>query len=364
MSKDFLKIVLCLICCWTICVPSFCQVFDSMSAKEAGEARSKMIAYSKEFIGVPYVYGGDTKSGMDCSGFIFTVVNDSLGIKLPRSTSGLYAGVRIIDDKEREPGDLVFFKTVGSKISHVGLYLGRDHFIHAASDGPNTGVIVSSLKESYWGRTYACTGRFLPASGSGTSGEQLVQGESSVTGSGTEVATSDKGFFGKVILEGSLTGDWNFFTPESFYLISRGFTLDLHARYADFTLQPGFGMSLGYDQSMGIFKIPLLFSLTISDYVRVYGGPVFSIGSAVIPNSQKAPSPEPVKASIFPGVLGVAFQTPQLKTGVVGLSLVQDIRYSVYNNMEGGALSFLNSLASGLVFSTGIRVTLPLSRVL
>ena len=136
-----------------------------MTPNESLEARQKMITYSKQFVGVPYVYGGASRSGMDCSGFIFTVANDALGVKLPRSSVGLYSAIRIIKDSAKEPGDLVFFKTVGSKISHVGLYLGNNQFIHAASDGPNTGVIISSLKESYWSRTYAGAGQFLPSIG-------------------------------------------------------------------------------------------------------------------------------------------------------------------------------------------------------
>ena len=165
MYKTIFKIICCMVLCWVVCVPSFCQAVESMTPNESLEARQKMIAYSKQFVGVPYVYGGASKSGMDCSGLIFTIANDAIGVKLPRSTSGLYSTVRIIKDSEKEPGDLVFFKTVGSRISHVGLYMGNNQFIHAASDGPNTGVIISSLKESYWSSTYAGAGRFLPSIG-------------------------------------------------------------------------------------------------------------------------------------------------------------------------------------------------------
>ena len=165
MHKSFLKIACCLIIGWAVCVPAFCQAIQSMSPDESLEARQKLLAYSKQFVGVPYKYGGAGWDGMDCSGFIFTVANDTLGIKLPRSSAGLYSAVRIIKDAEKEPGDLLFFKTVGSKISHVGLYLGNNQFIHAASSGPSTGVIISSLKEEYWKKSYVSAGRFLPASG-------------------------------------------------------------------------------------------------------------------------------------------------------------------------------------------------------
>ena len=349
-----------------------------MTPNESLEARQKMIAYSKQFVGVPYVYGGASKSGMDCSGLIFTVANDAIGVKLPRSTSGLYSTVRIIKDSEKEPGDLVFFKTVGNKISHVGLYMGNNQFIHAASDGPNTGVIISSLKESYWSSTYAGAGRFLPSIGeervalvtegsspSAGSSQSDVLSASSGSGSSSSVDGSrtwgmDNGFLRKIAIDGTLTGDWTFFSTERFHLLFRGVTLEAHARYQGKNgLQPGLGLSLSYDPEMKMFQIPLIFSLTVSEYVRVYAGPVFTLGAPVEPGIE-AGTAERVKGSIFPGVMGLSLQTPSLKAGKVRLSLVQDIRYTVFNNMDNGALPIVDSLSAGLVFSTGIRVTFPL----
>lgn len=379
MHKNLPKIICCLILCWAVCVPMFCQAVQSMTVGESREARQKMIDYSKQFVGVPYVYGGASRSGMDCSGLIFTVANDAIGVKLPRSTAGIYSAVRIINDSEKEAGDLVFFKTVGSRISHVGLYLGNNQFIHAASDGPNTGVIISSLKESYWSRTYAGAGRFLPATGDtsqqrvvmegGAEGASQGGGLFAPSGSGDNAAAGSNaggnggsggganGFFRRVAIDGTLTGDWTFFSASRFHLISRGATLDAHARYTGGNLEPGFGFALSYDPAMKVFKLPLLFSLTVAKGFRVYAGPVFTIGNPVEPGT----AGERVKGSVFPGVLGLCFQTPTLKAGKVELSLVQDIRYTVFNGMDGAALSFIDSMASGLVFSTGIRVTFPLS---
>lgn len=378
MYKPLLKITACLIVCWVVCVPSFCQAIQSMSPNESLEARQKMIVYSKQFVGVPYVYGGASRSGMDCSGFIFTVANDALGIKLPRSSAGLYSSVRIIKDSEKEPGDLVFFKTAGSKISHVGLYMGNNQFIHAASDGPNTGVIISSLKESYWSRTYAGAGRFLPAIGeervalvaeddsdSSASASSSSSGQGAIlasTAGGSGASGSGDGFLQKVAIDTTLTGDWTFFSVDRFHLLFRGVTLDAHARYnGGGTLQPGLGFSFSYDPELEAFQIPLIFSLTVMKGIRVYVGPVFTIGSPVEPGIVSG-EPASIKGSIFPGVLGVCLQTPTLKAGKVELSLVQDIRYTVFNKPDNSALPFLNSTAAGLVFSTGVRVTFPLEK--
>ena len=353
-----------------------------MTPNESLEARQKMITYSKQFVGVPYVYGGASRSGMDCSGFIFTVANDALGVKLPRSSVGLYSAVRIIKDSEKEPGDLVFFKTVGSKISHVGLYLGNNQFIHAASDGPNTGVIISSLKESYWSRTYAGAGQFLPSigeervalvtdknSGSSSSGSDAPlgkegsQGEAIASSAGSSASLGgSSGFLQKVAIDTTLTGDWTFFSVDRFHLLFRGVTLDAHARYQGGSdLQPGLGFSLSYDPEMKAFQIPILFSLTVLKGIRFYAGPVFTMGSPVEPGIVSG-DPDSVKGSIFPGVLGVCLQTPTLKAGKVELSLVQDVRYTVFNKPDNSVLPFLNSIAAGLVFSTGVRVTFPLEK--
>ena len=153
---------------FVLIVPQLCAQNDiSMSPSESAIARKKLVDYSKQFVGKPYVSGGIGPNSFDCSGLIFTVSRESIGVQLPRTTKAIYNFCEDIKDNEREAGDLVFFKTTSSgEISHVGLYIGSNQFIHAVSDGPNTGVIVSSLKESYWKSHYICTRRYLPSSNS------------------------------------------------------------------------------------------------------------------------------------------------------------------------------------------------------
>ncbi|GMO39421.1 MAG: C40 family peptidase [Termitinemataceae bacterium] len=124
--------------------------------------RQMLINYAKKFLGTPYKASGSTVHGMDCSGFLFTVVRDSLKIPFPRTAEAMYKNCEIIKEGLLEPGDLVFFRP-GSKINHVGIYIGEGNFIHSASDGPKTGVIISNLSDSYWNRTYAGAGRILPS---------------------------------------------------------------------------------------------------------------------------------------------------------------------------------------------------------
>ena len=116
-----------------------------------------IIAHSYTYLGTPYRYGGTSYSGIDCSGFTMKVFA-KFGISLPHGASDQYALSTHVTTAERAPGDLVFFNTSGSGIGHVGIYLGGGQFIHASS---SRGVIISSLYESYYARTYLFAGRII-----------------------------------------------------------------------------------------------------------------------------------------------------------------------------------------------------------
>jgi cell wall-associated NlpC family hydrolase len=97
------------------------------------------------FLGDPYVFGGTTSRGFDCSGFVQHVFA-MLGISIPRTADAQYdAGHRVVGGMK--PGDLVFFQTYTAGPSHVGIYLGNGKFVHASS---SRGVTISHLADSYW----------------------------------------------------------------------------------------------------------------------------------------------------------------------------------------------------------------------
>ncbi|WHY77402.1 LysM peptidoglycan-binding domain-containing protein [Neobacillus sp. WH10] len=120
------------------------------------EPQGDVITVAKSLIGTPYVWGGSTLSGFDCSGFIYYVANQS-GTKIGRySAAGYYDRSYYVDSPK--PGDLVFFENTYKKgISHVGIYLGSDQFIHADE---TRGVMISNLKSNYYSAHFAAFKRF------------------------------------------------------------------------------------------------------------------------------------------------------------------------------------------------------------
>ncbi len=110
---------------------------------------SSLTRNALRFIGVPYVFGGTSANGFDCSGYVQHVFA-MLGHHLPRTADAQYAAGRPIDGT-MIAGDLVFFQTYERGPSHVGIYLGDGKFVHASS---SHGVTVSALSEGYWRSRY------------------------------------------------------------------------------------------------------------------------------------------------------------------------------------------------------------------
>ncbi|MEX6502648.1 C40 family peptidase [Pseudomonas zhanjiangensis] len=115
-----------------------------------------ILSHGLSLVGTRYRFGGSSaKSGFDCSGFIGYLFKEEAGLQLPRSTREMInIDAPLVERDELEPGDLVFFSTNGrGRVSHAGIYLGDDQFIHSASRRSG-GVRVDSLDDRYWRRSF------------------------------------------------------------------------------------------------------------------------------------------------------------------------------------------------------------------
>lgn len=123
----------------------------------SGDRKSQMIAsYAEQFLGTPYVYGGRSPEGFDCSGFA-SYVYSHFGIEIPRAADEqYYYGASVT---QLIPGDLVFFTTYMEGPSHTGIYIGDNCFIHSSSSGGQ--VIITSLSENYYSERYLGARRVL-----------------------------------------------------------------------------------------------------------------------------------------------------------------------------------------------------------
>ena len=114
-----------------------------------------MLESVDEWYGTRYRLGGTTKSGIDCSAFVQACFLAAFGITLPRTAREQYKATKRISRTELKEGDLVFFNTRGG-VSHVGIYLQNNKFIHAST---SQGVVVSDMFDAYYLKRYVGAGR-------------------------------------------------------------------------------------------------------------------------------------------------------------------------------------------------------------
>ena len=139
--------------------PSFFKYAVLLDVEVEKLSNKKLVEYIHQWWSVPYRIGGSTMSGIDCSNFVKGLTNYAYGLNLPRTSREQAASCSEINTEDQKEGDLVFFNT-GRGISHVGLYMANNKFVHAST---SMGVIISSLDEPYWKRRYVKSGRMKSA---------------------------------------------------------------------------------------------------------------------------------------------------------------------------------------------------------
>jgi cell wall-associated NlpC family hydrolase len=124
-------------------------VIAESRAEQTQKGLSDLAIHAIGLVGVPYKWGGNTPAGgFDCSGLVVYVAYRAKGLKLPRTVAEMSRYGRDVDTDQRLPGDLVFFNTTGHPFSHVGIYVGKNRFVHAPNEGGT--VRIESLLSSYW----------------------------------------------------------------------------------------------------------------------------------------------------------------------------------------------------------------------
>ena len=127
------------------------DVLNTLSYVYETEKGNQIVEYAKTFIGVPYVYGGSSPSGFDCSGFT-SYIYKQFGVNLYRVANDQAKNGYIVEKNELIPGDIILFARNGSYINHVGIYVGNGSFIHAPQTGSN--VEITTMESGYYSRCY------------------------------------------------------------------------------------------------------------------------------------------------------------------------------------------------------------------
>ena len=115
------------------------------------DIRRNIVDTAKKYVGIPYLYGSESPRGFDCSGFVRFVYRTAAEIELPRSAKSIWANGQMVRVAAGRPGDILVFDTVGrGNASHVAILLDNETMIHAVSEGPYTGVVITSLRDKYF----------------------------------------------------------------------------------------------------------------------------------------------------------------------------------------------------------------------
>lgn len=110
----------------------------------------------EEWLGIPYLYGGKNKKGIDCSSLTAILYDKAYNISLAKSARDIFKEVFIVEKSKLQEGDLLFFKISNNQISHVGIYLTQNKFVHASR---RSGVTISNLNEPYYKKYFYAAGR-------------------------------------------------------------------------------------------------------------------------------------------------------------------------------------------------------------
>jgi len=137
---------------------SFGPRYTADGSPRHSDVHRQAVGVARELVGVPYRFGGESPKGVDCSGLVYYAYRQA-GSDVPRTTRQQYRAAVPIDPASLRAGDLLFFQISG-RISHVGMYLKDDRFVHAPSSGKS--VTFGRLGNPYWRDHFIAAGRINP----------------------------------------------------------------------------------------------------------------------------------------------------------------------------------------------------------
>lgn len=137
---------------------AFSNFFQKVGVNVSKATDLGMYANIFTWLSTPYRYGGKTAKGIDCSNYVFKLMNEATCADSYATSRQLAAITEYVDREDLQEGDLVFFNTSGKGVSHVGVYLQNGKFTHSSS---SKGVTVSSLNDKYWDAHFCGAGRIV-----------------------------------------------------------------------------------------------------------------------------------------------------------------------------------------------------------
>jgi len=148
--------VLMLILLFLSCQPSVRYNRNARTVQDSEQARTsapkRLMEFVREWLSTPYQYGGSSKKGIDCSGFVMQLMLQVYHISVPHQAQDQYSNGQQIAKSRLQPGNLVFFTNLNSRgVDHVGVYLGEGKFAHATE---SAGVVISDLDDEPYFSTY------------------------------------------------------------------------------------------------------------------------------------------------------------------------------------------------------------------
>lgn len=316
--------------------------------------RDALIRAAEGLVGTPYLYGGENASGLDCSGYLFLVFKSSTRRTIPRTVAEQGRWVLPIPRRELVPGDLVFFDmsagseggagarqpptAAASRVDHVGLYIGDDIFLHAASAGSRMGVVRASLSDPSWAARLAFAGRALPASAlSGAAIEwgiaAFFEAEPAGAAASTDgLALSLPGFKGVGLrIAGTVP-------------LGRNFSVGIEGRAE-------------WNSLLGAFRFPAAIVLGQNEGVSVFAGPALTLGTPSLPSLDVdgvARAYEAVASWIASA--GIRWTPVLYRSGATSVGLGAELRYDSYRPDSGLPDDQYANRRACFSLSVGLRV--------